>query len=103
VPHCPSLVTETRPCPTHPKRRAWTPRPSTSSRGYNWAWRGVRTALAATGPHYCAHCAAAGRVRYAVELDHVVPLAVGGTHDESNLQWLCIPCHRRKTRREQGA
>ncbi len=35
------------------------------------------------------------------ELDHVVPLIDGGTHALSNLQTLCVPCHRAKSAREQ--
>jgi 5-methylcytosine-specific restriction endonuclease McrA len=31
------------------------------------------------------------------ELDHVVPLIEGGDHGGSNLQTLCVPCHRRKS------
>ncbi len=31
------------------------------------------------------------------ELDHIVPLIDGGSHDPSNLQTLCAPCHREKT------
>ena len=31
------------------------------------------------------------------EVDHVVPLIDGGTHDLRNLQTLCTPCHKRKT------
>ena len=34
------------------------------------------------------------------ELDHVVPLIDGGSHDESNLQTLCTPCHKKKTATE---
>ena len=34
------------------------------------------------------------------ELDHIVPLIDGGDHELSNLQTLCTPCHKRKTRRE---
>jgi 5-methylcytosine-specific restriction endonuclease McrA len=34
------------------------------------------------------------------ELDHVVPLIDGGTHDLENLQTLCTPCHKRKTAEE---
>ena len=36
------------------------------------------------------------------ELDHVVPLIDGGTHDLSNLQTLCVPCHRKKSARENS-
>jgi 5-methylcytosine-specific restriction endonuclease McrA len=34
------------------------------------------------------------------ELDHIVPLVDGGSHDASNLQTLCKPCHTRKSARE---
>jgi 5-methylcytosine-specific restriction endonuclease McrA len=34
------------------------------------------------------------------ELDHIVPLIDGGSHDFSNLQTLCTPCHQRKTTAE---
>lgn len=37
------------------------------------------------------------------ELDHVVPLIDGGSHDPSNLQTLCVPCHRRKSAEEARA
>jgi len=31
------------------------------------------------------------------ELDHIVPLIDGGSHDDENLQTLCTPCHAAKT------
>jgi 5-methylcytosine-specific restriction protein A len=34
------------------------------------------------------------------ELDHIVPLIDGGGHDLSNLQTLCVPCHRVKSAQE---
>jgi len=37
------------------------------------------------------------------ELDHIVPLVDGGTHDDDNLQTLCTPCHKRKTAGEASA
>jgi hypothetical protein len=40
--------------------------------------------------------------RHAWEFDHIVPLADGGTHELSNMQTLCRPCHRAKTAREAG-
>jgi hypothetical protein len=36
------------------------------------------------------------------ELDHKIPLIDGGTHDLSNLQTLCAPCHRKKSAREHS-
>lgn len=38
-----------------------------------------------------------------LEVDHVVPIASGGTSDDENLQTLCKPCHRDKTRDEREA
>ena len=34
-------------------------------------------------------------------IDHIIPLACGGTNDESNLQLLCVGCHYEKTKNEQ--
>lgn len=48
----------------------------------------------------CVACQAKGFVREWDELDHIVPLHKGGTDDTSNLQGLCIPCHKEKTERE---
>ncbi len=31
-----------------------------------------------------------------IEIDHIVPIAKGGTNDRENLQPLCFQCHRRK-------
>ena len=36
------------------------------------------------------------------ELDHRVPLIDGGTHELSNLQTLCVPCHHKKSAREHS-
>ena len=35
------------------------------------------------------------------EIDHIVPLASGGTNDDSNLQLLCVDCHKEKTTLEK--
>jgi hypothetical protein len=35
------------------------------------------------------------------EVDHIVPRAAGGSNQESNLQLLCMKCHREKTSSEQ--
>jgi 5-methylcytosine-specific restriction endonuclease McrA len=46
------------------------------------------------------YCRAVWTERHAWELDHIVPLADGGTHELVNMQTLCRPCHRAKTARE---
>lgn len=42
----------------------------------------------------------------AAEVDHIVPVCLGGTGDQTNLRPLCCECHRQATaklRREKGA
>ena len=43
-----------------------------------------------------------GRVRPATEVDHILPLADGGTDDPGNLQAINQECHARKTVAENG-
>lgn len=42
-----------------------------------------------------AKCAACGSTDHP-EIDHILPLALGGTHSPANLQVLCRPCNRSK-------
>ena len=39
-------------------------------------------------------------IKKAFDVDHIIPLAEGGTNDEVNLQVLCKPCHFEKTQTE---
>jgi len=50
----------------------------------------------------CVHCQANGRIAVATIRDHVIPLAEGGTDDETNEQALCEPCSDEKTRAESA-
>ena len=45
----------------------------------------------------CVMCAIKGMVRAWVEIDHVVPIAAGGTDTDDNRQGLCAACHALKT------
>ena len=47
-------------------------------------------------------CAVGGCGARAAELDHITPLAAGGTHNPANLQPLCRRCHKRKTNADRG-
>ena len=45
----------------------------------------------------CRECAAYGFSRAAEEIDHIVPLARGGTDTDDNVQSLCKSCHKART------
>jgi len=49
---------------------------------------------------YCRHCLEQGLYVAADVVDHIKPLAEGGTDDRENKQSLCNPCHDEKTKRE---
>jgi 5-methylcytosine-specific restriction protein A len=100
---CPALVIAGR-CPEHQRarlRERWQAdaerRGSSSARGYGASWVGRRRAALEAGRYLCRRCAAAGQVALAVVVDHIVPRALGGSEDETNLQPLCRECNRLKT------
>ena len=45
-------------------------------------------------------CQMCGRLTTRYEIDHVVPLHLGGNNSDSNLQLLCHDCHEIKSRSE---
>jgi len=63
-------------------------------------WRAKRDRILVRDAFQCRAC---GRVvsGHAVNVDHIVPLADGGTDEDANLQTLCRSCHGKKTRDEQ--
>ena len=65
--------------------------------------RGVDARLRFLRKHpLCLECQIKGITRAATEVDHVMPLALGGYDIESNKQSLCAECHRAKTARDFG-
>jgi len=80
-------------------------RGSAARRGYDARWRKIRLQVLKSQP-LCAdpfgEHAERGEVVLATEVDHIVPLARGGTHARKNLQPLCKSCHARKTALEDG-
>lgn len=72
---------------------------SPSLRGYDRHWQQLRRLVLSRQP-LCVECERAGRVVTATEVDHIVPLAAGGTDATENLQPLCHSCHSRKTANE---
>lgn len=100
---CPK-TTRFRFCEEHGKqhsRQLSRQRPSPSKRGYGRAWQKTRALVLAEEP-LCKECERAGVVRLATEVDHIIPLRRGGTHDRANLQPMCAACHKRKTVKSDG-
>ncbi len=50
----------------------------------------------------CRSCDEQGRVRAATQVDHIVPLYLGGLEEDGNRQSLCDDCHADKTRQDMG-
>jgi len=100
-PGCPALVAHGA-CPQHGgtglPERPWA-RPSASSafRLRGARWRALRLTVLASEVQ-CYLCGAWAHDDDIV--DHVVPLAAGGTDDRDNLRRCCRTCHARKTAHE---
>ena len=96
-PGCPKL-TEGQFCEEHEKqenrRYEKYDRDPAVRRRYGRAWKRIRDRYAAKHP-FCEECQKKGVLRPVEEVHHKLPLAEGGTHDESNLVSLCQPCHAR--------
>src|SRR3546814_14614552 len=50
----------------------------------------------------CRDCKAKGVITAATAPDHIVPLALGGSDDDSNVRCLCPECHLERTREQFG-
>lgn len=69
-------------------------RGSAASRGYDAAWRKARSNHLAQHP-LCKFCEERGLICAAVDVDHVVPIALRPDLrlDPTNFRSLCKPCH----------
>jgi 5-methylcytosine-specific restriction enzyme A len=61
--------------------------------------KSLRRAVLARDGYTCQRCSA----RELLEVDHINPVAFGGSDDMSNLQTLCRPCNRAKGPRAYAA
>lgn len=66
------------------------------SRPLSNEWAKIRAAVFERDGFTCRYCGAAG-VR--LECDHIIPVANGGGHDETNLATACRTCNRKKRAR----
>jgi 5-methylcytosine-specific restriction protein A len=84
-------------------RKAWQrPKNFDDKRQRGRPARRERTRILAEEPT-CRHCDKLGIVTPSEEVDHIIPLSLGGGEDRSNKQALCKPCHAAKTAREAAA
>lgn len=60
----------------------------------------LRKRILSRDNHTCQKCGVHRSDNVRLEVDHITPVAEGGTDAEENLQVLCSRCHRRKTRSE---
>lgn len=63
-------------------------------------WMAIRHRVLTRDCGLCQVCDKAGRLTLASEVDHIVPLAAGGTDHLGNLQAICSDCHTTKTAAE---
>lgn len=75
-----------------------TPRQGLSGR----PWSRKRQRILERDCYLCVPCSKQGRITEATEVDHIVPVAKGGTDDDSNLQSICVACHEAKTALDCG-
>ena len=68
----------------------WKPNSVNNKHDSRWA---RLSELKRKGEPLCRLCHAGGRIVAAAVVDHIIPLADGGTHEESNLMPLCKRCH----------
>lgn len=105
-PGCKEL-TNGRFCEEHAKQEAkryekYQRDPETRKR-YGWAWKRIRDRYIKAHP-LCERCLnnGNGKILPALEVHHIKPLSMGGTHDEDNLMALCSSCHSTITAQEGG-
>ncbi|MBA3245710.1 MAG: HNH endonuclease [Actinobacteria bacterium] len=94
---CGQLVRGSSYCSRHtPAKR---PSPSSSSRPSPHARRKAKAAVG----NRCQDCGQSPTPDNPLELDAVIPIADGGTHEPENTRVRCRRCHRAKTRADARA
>lgn len=85
-----------------PKKKAWWTRKD-AEQGYRSSypkikgWERKREATLKLDNYICRECRKNGYTTPAKVVDHIVPQAQGGGHNQENLQSLCNKCHDIKT------
>jgi len=96
TPRCPAVAGRSGLCAGH--ARSYERRRGTAAqRGYGWSWQVRRRRILARDP-ICRH--ESGCTEPSVEVDHIIPKALGGDDDPSNLRGTCV-YHNRSRRPER--
>lgn len=83
-------------------RKAWAPAPGrVDKRKRGRAGQRDRAEMLALEP-FCRKCLEAGKKVATDKIDHIVPLAWGGSDTRGNKQGLCDPCHDEKSKAERA-
>ena len=61
-----------------------------------------RAQLCARDGHRCQYCGADVSAVGAATLDHIIPVSLGGSHENANLRTSCGSCNRQKGDRSEG-
>lgn len=103
APGCPNLVRGGGRCPEH-LRPAWlTTTTSRHERGYGSTWVRLRGRALRRDHRRCVMCGSGPTDDNPLEVDHIVPLALGGANALYNLRTLCSDCHGAVTARARQA
>ena len=81
---------------TRTKRRTTNASRVNATGGSGWAWSRVRRAVLERDGYRCVLCGLVPPTSTHNEVDHIVPLAEGGTSDMANLRTLCTSCHAKR-------
>ncbi len=62
------------------------------------AHRKIRQRILERDGYACREC---GRATIDGEVDHIIPLSLGGQESDSNREYICRDCHQAKSEREE--
>jgi 5-methylcytosine-specific restriction protein A len=102
-PGCPDVAVIRGRCRAH--ARTWygtreQRRGTRQQRGYGAEWERQRARALRRDGWRCVLCQARGYVALATQVDHIRPLAEGGTHALENLRSVCTTCHLERHRQD---
>lgn len=101
-PFCPNKTVEAHGyCEQHKDKAVqWQSNRHSEKRTRGRKWQITRERILRRDNGLCQPCLLADQLTPATQVDHIRPLADGGTDTDANLQAICKPCHDAKTKQE---